>query len=63
MRFAIPTIDAANLVPVLGTVIGAYLDALNDKVAVFGWSRPAWRYTRKNMMKGVLALIRPDRSA
>jgi hypothetical protein len=45
-------------VPVFGNVIGPYLDALDAKVAVFGWNRSAWRYTRKNIMEGVLALVK-----
>ncbi|MDP9225316.1 MAG: hypothetical protein M3P18_16025, partial [Actinomycetota bacterium] len=58
VKFAAPYVDPANLVPVLGTVIGAYVDALDAKVSVLGWSQTAWRYTRRDIGKSLVALIK-----
>jgi len=59
VKVARPTPDPANLVPTLGVVIDAYLDALDLKVSIYGWSQTVWRYNRKGLYRSLAALVRP----
>jgi hypothetical protein len=57
VSIAKPAPDPASLVPMIGTAIQAYLDALDIKLTMFGWNRPAWHFMRRDIGKKLVALL------